>query len=271
MKKIEVLLSIMNIEKIEDYNKLLKENKITGNVLTINQTEKVNVNINDGTKRIISINEKGVSKSRNRLIENAKGDICALADDDMVYIDNYEKIIENEYLKNRKADMIIFYIENKNTNREKNKKLGNKKLNILDIMKARSSEITFRLDAIKKANIKFDEDFGPNALIKKGEETIFLRDCLNKGLKIYGVNKKIGNAHNLKSTWFTGYNKEYLSDQGAIFYRMLPRFYKILILQYVIRKHSLYKMEMNIIEAYKEMKKGAENYKLWKNKNIKCQ
>ena len=42
---------------------------------------------------------------------------------------------------------------------------------------------------------------------------------------------------------------------------MFPKTYKILIIQYIIRKHKLYKENLGIITAYKEMKKGAKSLK----------
>ena len=35
--------------------------------------------------------------------------------------------------------------------------------------------------------------------------------------------------------------KEFLKKQGAVFYRLMPKHYKILIIQYAIRKYKLYK------------------------------
>ena len=43
---------------------------------------------------------------------------------------------------------------------------------------------------------------------------------------------------------------------------MFPKIYKILIIQYIIRKHKLYKENLNILNAYKEMKKGAKSLKV---------
>ena len=263
-KKVEILLSVMNIKTEEQYNQILKQNKITGKVLTVNQVEDDVINIIDGDVRIYSYKEKGASNSRNRLLEKAQGDICAFADDDTIYVENYEQIILKEYEKNPKADMIIFYIENENKQREKIKKIGNKKMNNLDVMRVRTPEITFKRETLKKlqeANIKFDKNFGPGGIFQKGEETIFISDILKSGIKVYSTTKKIGVVQDTKSTWFKGYNEQFLHDQGAIFYRIAPKTYKLLILQYVIRKYNLYKENINIVQAYKQMELGAKKCK----------
>lgn len=251
-------MSVINMQTKQDILQKINQNNITTDVLIMNQVRenKELLRFENDNIRCVSTNEKGVSKSRNSLLKLAKGDICIFADDDMIYDKNYYDIIIKSFDENKDADMIVFYIGNCNKNREKNKHIGNKKINILDIMRVRTSGIAFRKSIIKKYNINFNENFGPPNKLKKGEDTIFLADCLKKGVKIYSVDKKIGSVKNETSTWFTGYNKEFLFCQGAIFYKVYGAFSKIICLQYVIRKYGLYKENLNIFEAYKQMVLG---------------
>ena len=203
-EKIEVLLSTMHIKNEKELKEIIDTNKITTEVIVINQVDnKENIfNYSGKGQEIKSFQEKGASKSRNRLLENAKGDICIFADDDTKYVDNYNEIIKKEYSYNQNADAIIFWVENENSKREKNKQIGNKKINLIDIMKIRTYEISLRKSAIQKLkekNTKFDENFGPQGIFDKGEETVFLSEMLKNGFKIYSVNKKIGVAQNNKS------------------------------------------------------------------------
>ena len=262
--KIEVLLAIMNLKDEIEYRNLLKQNNITGKVVAINQVKEKGFNIENGDTRIFSYKEVGASNSRNKLVEKAKGDICIFADNDTVFVDNYEEIIKKEYEKNSEADIIIFFAENQNSNREKNKRIGNKKINNLNLMKVRTNEITIKkeiLEKIKKENLKFDTNFGPGGIFKKGEETIFISELLKMGMKIYSIDKKISTSRNEESTWFTGFNEKFLFDQGAIFYRIYHKWYKILIIQYLVRKYFLYRKNVSIKKAYKEMCAGAKKCK----------
>ena len=265
-KSVEVLLSAMDMLNEADYQKIIEKNKMTGQVVTVNQVRTHNqvFNIKEGKKRLYTYNEKGASRSRNRLLEHANGDICAFADDDTIYEDNYEKIIRQEYEKNPKADAIMFFIENENKSREKNKKLGNRKLRIVDAMRVRTAEMTIKKETIQKLkekNIEFDENFGPGSIFEKGDETILVSDMIKNGFKVYGSNKKIGIAQHLTSTWFKGYNEKFLYNQGAIFYRIAPKMYKLLIMQYIIRKYPLYRSNVSIIGAYKQMNLGVQKAK----------
>ena len=259
--KLEVLMSIMNIKNEEQLKNKINQNNITTDVLVINQVENNEDIFEFENIRCFSMNEKGASKSRNNLMRLAKGDICIFADDDMIYDKNYENTITKAFEKNPDADIILFYIGNYNENREKHKHIGNKKINILDIMRARTSEIAFRKSFIEKYNIKFDENFGPPNKFKKGEDTIFLADCLKNKVKIYSVDEKIGSVKNETSTWFTGYNEEFLFCQDALFYRIYGIFSKLIFLQFVIRKYGLYKKNLSIFAAYKQMVLGAKMVK----------
>lgn len=264
--QVEILLSIMNVKNEEEFNKILKHNNIKSKVLAVNQialNEKL-FYIEQKNKRLYSYYEKGASVSRNRLLEKATGEICLFADDDTRYVENYEEIIEKEFQHRPNADILIFYIENENRNREKIKKIGNKKLGFLDIMRVRSSEIAIRkkaLQKMKEKNMAFNNNFGPNGKFSKGEETIFISDLYKNGFNIYSVDKKIGIVDDTESTWFTGYNEKYLYDQGAIFYKLSPKMYKFLIIQYILRKYFEYHKNVKWLDAYKQMNKGAKECK----------
>lgn len=264
MKKVQVLMSTMNIQNKKEFEKQIVDCNIKNDVIIVNQTKNKIEKIEIENKKMYSYQEKGASNSRNRLLELADEDICVFADNDTKFVNDYENIIWQAYEKNPEADGILFYVENINKTREKNKKIGNKKINKLDIMKARIYELTLKketINKIKEKGIKFDTNIGPGTKILKGEETIFLAELLNNNFKLYSVNQKLGTVGDCNSSWFTGYNKKYLQDQGVIFYKIFPKYYKLIILQYIIRKHNLYKNNLNIFKAYKEMLNGIEEYK----------
>lgn len=198
----------------------------------------------------------GLSRSRNRAIENAVGEICLLADNDIQYVPNYKQIIKQAFEK-CKADIIVFYVEDKNPLR-KNKKIKRGKISFLNLMKARSYEIAFRRDKIVKVGPIFDIGYGAGSVVKAGEETIFLADCYRKGLTIVSWPEKIGEVLDKESTWFKDYDADFLRTQGAVFQRYCKKYCNLLILQYAIRKHKLYKHNISFWEALRELRKGAK-------------
>lgn len=255
--KIEVLVSTMNLENHEE---LLRKMNVKKSVI-INQTQFVTSgDITEGENRLYSYQEKGLSKSRNRAIENSKADICMIADDDIKYEDNYEKIVDNGYKKYPDADIIAFYVDNFDEKRKKPiRKEG--KIGILKSMRIQSVQVTFKRKSIRDKNIRFNERFGAGAELYMGEENIFLAQCLKEGLKMYYIPKTIATIQDNNSTWFKGHNEYNFNVKGAVYYEISKSLYPILIFQFALRKRWLYANEVKTLKAIKYMFEGVKKYK----------
>ena len=261
---IEVLVATMNLKNADELLKKLKVNKSI--IINQYQDKKEIEDITKGNNKIFSYKEKGISKSRNRAISKSTADIILLADDDMEYIKHYENIIKNAYEKYKDADIIAFNVQSDDQTR-KISKLKKGRIGFLRSMKIKSVQITMKKKSVE--NIRFDENFGTGTSLYMGEENIFLFDCLKKGLKIYYLPETIAKLEDSNSTWFKGYDKEYLFAKGCQFYRMSKLFCNLLILQYSIRKKNLYKKEISIIDAIKIMLDGKKEMIRGENKNVK--
>lgn len=253
---IEVLISTMNLT---DEKNLIKKMNISGKSIIINQiTKDIKIrNIDEKNYKLLSYKEKGLSKSRNKAIMNSSADICAIADDDLKYEDNYEEIIKNAYKKYPDADIIAFFVDNEDKSNIMIKyKEG--RVGFLKSMKIQSSQITLKRNSIIDNNIKFDEKFGAGSDNYWGEENIFLFDCLRKGLKIYYIPQKLTTFRaNAGTTWDKKPSIENSRIRGKIFYRMSRRFYPILIVQFAIRKRKLVGKYVSFLDDVKYMFKGA--------------
>ena len=115
---LEILISTKNRDNLDFLNNIfIKNNTHSNSILIINQTHKTDFscpkidNIN-----LININEIGLSKSRNLAINNAKSDICLLADDDILYEENFDSIIISAFNLNPSADIITFKMNDLNGN-----------------------------------------------------------------------------------------------------------------------------------------------------------
>ena len=245
--KLEVLLSVLNLN-IKDLDKM----NITSKCTVINQC-----NENSFKKyknfNIYSYNETGLSNSRNRGLEHTTEDIILLCDDDVVYNKDYEKLIINEFNKNKQADVIIFNINSPNRKIKQNKK--NKRLHFYNILRYSSQRIAFK----NRNNIKFNPNFGAGSKYSNGEEALYLVECLKKHLKVYSSTNNIGTVYHKESTWFNGYNEKYFFDKGAIFTAISKRFRHLLMLQFLIRHKEVLK-EYKFFKAYKIMLKGSSDY-----------
>lgn len=255
---VQVLVSTMHQK---DYS-LLEKMNINSDAIVINQCDKNSEDkfqFNNYSVKWFNCLDRGLSMSRNKAIVNASADVCVLADDDLEYIENYnEKIIE-QFKLNPQADIIAFQVEGIER-KFKNYNYKPKNLNFISSMKVSSVEIAFRLENIKKANVEFNLIFGAGAKYKMGEENIFLTQCLKKGLKIKYIPVKIANLHMDESSWFDGYNKEYFISKGAQFAAMSKIFSFFYVVQYILRKHKVYKKSMKFIDAFRYMKDGRCEY-----------
>ena len=110
--ELEVLMSCMH----QNDAALVSASQLTGNVVMINQCDKEGYGeypTANGAVRMFSTTERGLTKSRNMAIRNAKADICLICDDDERFVPEYEQVILNAYQKNPQADIVIFKMENR--------------------------------------------------------------------------------------------------------------------------------------------------------------
>lgn len=259
---IEVLISTMNISNEKEHNELIEMMNIKGKSVVINQCPVKSTKLKDvikGKNRVFSYNEKGLSKSRNKAIEKCSSDIFLIADDDMIYVDNYEIIVNEAYNKYPDADIIAFYVASDNPNNIK-PRLKEGKINLLTSFKLQSVQLSFKTNVIKNKKIKFDEKFGAGSEFFMGEENIFLTECVKSKLKIYSYPVEIAKLINRKSTWFNGYTKEYFQVKGACFSKISRYFWFFLFVQFAVRKRSEYKEKMTIRGALENMFLGRKKF-----------
>ncbi len=255
--KLEVLISTVNLD---ENKKLIKNMNIKGYSTTINQIIKKDYeapkDVTTGKNVLYSYHEKGLSKSRNKAFLKSRADICTIADDDMYYLDDYEKTILDAYKKYPDADIIAFYVEH--GNRLKKQKEG--KVGFLKSMRISSVQLTFKRKSIVDRKIFMDELFGTGSKYYYGEENIFLFDCLRQNLKIYYVPQKIAILKDSTSSWSRENTIELHKIRGATFYRMSKIWYPLLIIQFAIRKRKKYK-GLSTFTIIKSMFQGAKEYK----------
>ncbi len=251
---IQVAVSTQNLKNDREVDELIKKMNIVSKYLIINQVNQEKIDIKN--ENVITKNEKGLSKSRNNVINNANEKIVLLADDDVIYNNEYKKIMLKYWNKYNDADIICFYIESKNKKR-KIKKIRNQKVNWINAMKVQSVEISFKKESILKNQLYFNENFGIGTSLNRGEEQIFLYEALRKKLKVLFINKKIGEVLQISSNWHSyKYDEKFFLVQGKIFKQMSPKYYKLLIWQYAIRKYLMYRKDISFYGCLKNMFKA---------------
>lgn len=255
---LQVLVSTM----YQADHSLIKKMNIKTDAIVINQCNTnivQNIDIENLHVKWIDSKDRGLSKSRNMALEHVNCDVCLLADDDLEYLLNYDETVLTQFHRYPDADIIAFQIGGIEKT-YKNYYQRSRKINIFTSMKISSVEIALRVDSIKKANIKFNEIFGAGAKYFLGEESIFLSECLKRGLIIMYVPVKIADLHLGNSTWFKGFNKEYFCSKGAALTAISKRFSIFLIIQFAIRKNVQYKNTTKLRKAISYMLDGRKQY-----------
>ncbi|CDC06859.1 putative uncharacterized protein [Clostridium sp. CAG:343] len=252
--KIQVLVATMYQKNHTLLKKMnIKSNAIIGNQCNCNGVEKFKYNEHDIT--YLNFNEKGVGLNRNNALMRATGDICLFADDDMIYKDNYVEIVEKAFNENPKADVLIFNLIEKNPRRYIIKKKC--KINYFNYMRYGTARIAVKLKSIKENGIYFNQCFGGGTEHCHGEDNLFLTECLNKKLNIYAIPEYIATlTEERESTWEQVTIDKYLEDQGYLYKKISPRFYKVLCLQNAIKRRKFY--GNSIIKAYLKMLCGSK-------------
>lgn len=258
--KLQVLISTMNQT---DFS-ILKKMNIQSDAIVVNQC-KINkfdeVDYNGHKVRFLSLNEKGVGLSRNTALMRSKGDICLFADDDLTYVDGYNEIILKEFKDNPQADIILFNVPS--TNKDRPSYLISKKSRVrwYNSLRYGAVNIAFRAESVKKRNIFFSLLFGGGARYSAGEDSLFIADCIRKGLKIYANPQTIGHVNQNQSTWFEGYTDKYFFDKGVFYACLSKKWARVLCLQFAIRHREMFKNHKTWKEAFSLMIKGIREIK----------
>lgn len=253
---VENLISTMNADPYS----LFTQMQIDNDAIIINQCNNCSyesVSVNNYNLKMFSLPEKGIGLSRNTALIRATADIIIFSDDDMVYVDGYRRIIEKTYNDYPYADIIIFNIYENSGNRFLIKR--SMRIRWYNFMRFGCARITCKRESVIKKRISFSTKFGGGSKYGSGEDTIFLHDCLKKGLKIIAVPIYIAKLKEERaSTWFKGYNEKFYFDKGALFEALNTKFSLFYILQFALRR---YNGNLGPLKVLKIMLRGKREYK----------
>lgn len=260
--EVEVLVSTMDNHNVTE---LINKMNLKTPAIVINQADKIAYEeylVEDQQIKCFWFNERGVGLSRNNALMRSTKEICLMADDDMVYIDGYQDKILEAYKMYPDADMIVFNVRIHENNKTRSTVKKNTRVRWYNCLRYGTVTFSFKRNSILKDNIFFSLEFGGGAKYGSGEDSLFITDVLKRGNKIYAVDTTIADVYNENSSWFTGYNEKYFFDRGALFKRISPKFFKLLIVQFIIRKSEIIKLSnMTRMNIYKTMIMGAKNDK----------
>ena len=238
-------------------------------ILIINQTQENNLLIsNFPTVRVINSFEKGLSRSRNLALKNAIGKIVLIADDDVVYKKDFDKVIVQEHNQYDKKAVISFCIETPDGLLFK-KYLQKAKMNLslIELFNVLSIEISLNKSVLDELGVIFDQNFGLGSTFEMGEEAVFLSDIKNQNQQIAFVPSVIATHPEMSSNEKFDFARRYYI-QGAFLTRVLKVNYNLCLATKLFFDLKQKKLKLNQISvAIKNANQGKMDYYKLKDKH----
>ncbi len=261
MKKFEVLCVTMNKTDFSLFHKMnLQSDAVFANqagTWSNSQTE-----IDGYSVKMFTTDTRGVGVNRNIALLNASAEICLLSDDDMVYNDGYAERICEEFQNHPEADVIIFNIgtSTPEIGRIPTVNKDFKRLHRYSRNPYGAPRIAFRLASVKRENVMFSTLFGGGCPYKTGEDTIWLNELMEKGIKVYLSPVFIGDVSYAESSTYSENIRERLYDHGALLARNKLRWLYIIYYSF-FRNHD----GVNMLDAMSIMRAGVKGFSAIKN------
>ena len=231
MARLQVLVATMHQKDLSITEKM----NIRCDAVIANQADRNDILV-EGDVKMITTATRGVGLNRNIALLAADGDILLFADDDMVYNDDMPQAVTAAFRENPRADVLVFGIDIvKNGSVVEYRHLKKHRLYVFNSMRYGTCRIAIRREALLRANILFNQNFGGGCPFSAGEDSLFLKACFDRGLKVYAHEYVLGTCSKDTSTWFVGYDEKYFYDRGVLMRWLFPRIPHVMALYFGIR------------------------------------
>ena len=131
----------------------------------------------------LELHSKGVTKSRNAVIENTSTKYLLFGDDDVEFKEESIRSAITFLEENTEIAILLLQAVDETGVLRKRYPTKAHPLKITNSAKAATYEMIIRVPEIRKASVRFDENFGAGAENYLGDEYIFIADALHAGLK----------------------------------------------------------------------------------------
>lgn len=231
--------------------------------IIINQCDEnsyVQYDYNGNDIKIYSFAERGVGLSRNNALLRATADIIMFADEDIVYDGGYVNLVIKAFEEHPEADMLLFNMDVV-ANRATYHTDSEHRVHRWNCGRYPTYSFACRRNVLHKNNITFNLLFGGGAKYCNGEDSLFIQECLKKGLKIYALPIMIGKEVPRPSTWFDGYTDKFFRDRGVLYSALYGHFAMPMALRFLLRHKSTMLKDRSIKAAFKLMKQGMKEFR----------
>ena len=252
--KVEILASVMH----EEPEALIRRMRLDSDAVVINQCDRLGCReIEDSGNRIrfYSFPDRGVGRSRNEAIMRAEGDICLFSDGDLVYEPGYAEAVAAEFVQNSDADMILFNVKIKESRRTYHI-TERKRVHWYNCGRYGAVSFAVRRESLLASGVTFSLLFGGGARYGSGEDSLFLKEFMDKGFSVYTAPVTIAEEAAGESTWFEGYNEKFFRDKGVLYRYLYGRLARVMALRFLLAHRGTLCTEVTVRQAYRRMRDG---------------
>ncbi|OPZ32477.1 MAG: hypothetical protein BWY97_01467 [Tenericutes bacterium ADurb.BinA124] len=263
MMKIVVVVTTMHQNDLSLYSKM----NLQTDAIIANQCDSDLIEISHfNQKRVYMVSTSGRGLSRNRNIALAhlpqKVDVVVFSDDDLIFNENYEQAIIDEFEKHPFAEAIKFNIHDLSDRKISMKRITTfEKATRKNMSSSGVCALAIKYDALVRYNLHFNEFFGAGTNNYCGEDTIFIQEMINKKVKLYRSPIDVAGIFQKESSWFNGYDHRYFSVCGKVLATCYPHFCKILAVRSSFRFSRNKKCKLGFFEILADYFGGIKDIK----------
>lgn len=255
--KVQVLASVMN----QTLQNIINHMQLDSDAVIINQCDRLayeETEYRGHRIRFFSFPDRGVGKSRNEAILRADRDICLFSDEDIVYESGYEAAIAAEFEKRPDADMILFNVKVEESRRTYFIQ-EQKRVRWYNCGRYGAVSFAVRRESLLASGVTFSLLFGGGARYSNGEDSLFLKEFIQKGYRVYTSPLIIAREEEGESTWFAGYNEKFFRDRGVLYRYLYGRLDWLMALRFLLAHRRKLCGEYGMKQAYSYMRNGMKS------------
>lgn len=252
--RVEVLASVMH----QTLGAVAEQMHLGSDAVIINQCDclgQEEMEFHGNRIRFYSFPDRGVGRSRNEAILRADGDICLFSDGDIVYEEGYAEAVAAEFARNPKADMILFNVEVEESRRTYHI-TDRKRVHWYNCGRYGAVSFAVRRESLLASRVTFSLLFGGGARYSNGEDSLFLKEFMDKGFRVYTAPVTIGREEAGESTWFAGYTEKFFRDRGVLYASLYGRLAGVMALRFLLAHRGKLCEAVSLRQAYGWMKAG---------------
>ena len=178
--------------------------------------------------------ERGVGLSRNNALLRADGDLCLFSDEDIVYCPDAAEKVVRAFEEHPEADMLLFNVK-VHPDRRTYWTESFHRVRWYNSGRYPAYSFALRTERMHAKNLSYSLLFGGGAKYANGEDSLFLKDCLRAGLKVWAVPEEIGEEVPRPSTWFHGYDERFFHDRGVLYRALYGPLAGLMGLRFLLR------------------------------------